>query len=138
MRHLLEQRGLSDQIEVDSAGTSGYHVGDPPDRRATRAAKTRGIRLSGQSRRFVFGDFERFDYVVAMDRSNFAELQALTRTPAEAANLSLLRDHEPTGAKGLNVPDPYYGGDDGFDEVLDICEAACAGLLRDMTQRLSG
>lgn len=137
MRHLLAQQGLGG-IEVDSAGTSGYHVGESPDRRATLAAKRRGIRLFGSSRRFEAGDFLRFDFVVAMDRSNLADLFDLAPDRDARGKLSLLRDHDPEGTRGADVPDPYYGGDQGFDEVLDICERSCRGLLQTMLGGLQG
>ena len=135
MRHLLDQTRLGG-VEVDSAGTSGYHVGEPPDRRATLAAKRRGILLAGRSRRFVANDFARFDFVVAMDRSNLDDLFDLAPDRDAEEKLSLLRDHDPNGGKGLDVPDPYYGGEQGFDEVLDICERACRGLLALVKTRL--
>ena len=128
MQRLLDERRVKG-VEVDSAGTSGYHVGELPDRRARQAAKRRGVQLSGSSRRFDVADFERFDYVVAMDRSNLADLQDLAPNRAARDKVSLLRDHDKNGPRGANVPDPYYGGDGGFDEVLDICEKACLGLL---------
>lgn len=135
MRHLLYQRGFA-EVDVDSAGTSGYHVGEPPDRRATLAAMRRGIQLSGRSRRFEATDFSRFEYIVAMDRSNLRDLLDLAPDRAAQRKVSLLRDHDPTGMKGSDVPDPYYGGDQGFDDVLDICERACRGLLLSIQEGL--
>lgn len=128
-RRLLDEAGLSDQIEVDSAGTSAYHVGEPPDRRSTAAAARRGVRLSGASRQVVPQDFERFDYLVAMDRQNVAALRRSARNDAERARIHLLRDFDPDSPPQSEVPDPYYGGPNGFDTVLDICEAGCRGLL---------
>ena len=127
-RGLVEQAGLADDFVIDSAGTSGWHVGEPPDVRATEAAAERGYELGGGSRKFVAADFPRFDYVLAMDGENLADLRRLSRSAEERAKISLLRDHE-AGAQGQDVPDPYYGGDDGFEDVLDICERGCRGLL---------
>jgi protein-tyrosine phosphatase len=127
-RALVDAEGLGDVIEADSAGTHGYHVGDAPDYRAQVAAARRGIDLSGQrSRLFGAGDFEIFDYVLAMDRMNYRTLSIAC--PARArGRLSLFLDFAPS--LGLDeVPDPYYGADDGFEEVLDIVEAASLGLL---------
>ena len=127
-RALVDAEGLGEAIEADSAGTHGYHVGDAPDTRAQVAAARRGIDLSGQrSRLFGAGDFETFDYVLAMDRMNYRTLS--TACPAHARErLSLFLDFAPS--LGLDeVPDPYYGADDGFEEVLDIVEAASRGLL---------
>jgi protein-tyrosine phosphatase len=94
------------------------------------------MRLAGRSRRFVASDFARFDFVVAMDRSNLEDLFDLAPDAAAEGKLSLLRDHDPSGARGLDVPDPYYGGDQGFDEVLDICARSCRGLLALVRARL--
>ncbi len=127
-RALADAEGLGEAIEADSAGTHGYHVGDAPDTRAQAAAARRGIDLSGQrSRLFGAGDFETFDYVLAMDRMNYRTLSIVC--PAHARDrLSLFLDFAPS--LGLDeVPDPYYGADDGFEEVLDIVEAASLGLL---------
>ena len=129
MRHLLHQADCSVQVEVDSAGTSAYHVGAPPDARSTQAAARRGIRLSGASRQITTQDFDRFDLLVAMDQSNVRALQRVARTPAQRAKIVLLRGFDPASPSGAEVPDPYYGGPQGFDDVLDICEAGCAGLL---------
>ena len=127
-RGMVERADLTDEFVIDSAGTSGWHVGEPPDARATEAAAQRDYELGGGSRKFVAADCARFDYVLAMDAENLADLRRLSRTGEERAKISLLRDHE-AGAQGDDVPDPYYGGDDGFEEVLDICERACQGLL---------
>lgn len=128
MRHLLREEGLQDQIELDSAGTGAYHVGEAPDRRSRAAAKKRGIRVDGSARQFVRQDLGRFDYVIAMDQSNLQRLQAMAKGH-QGHKLSLLRDFDDASPEGAEVPDPYYGGSDGFDRVLDICEAGCRGLL---------
>jgi len=127
-RGLAEEASLTDEFVIDSAGTSGWHVNEGPDARATEAAAERGYELGGGSRKFVAADFARFDYVLAMDAENLTDLRGLSRNGKDRAKISLLRDHE-TGAAGEDVPDPYYGGDDGFEEVLDICERGCQGLL---------
>jgi low molecular weight protein-tyrosine phosphatase len=129
MRKLVADEGLALQIEIDSAGTGGWHVGEPPDARASAAAREAGVVLEGSARQVSLGDFERFDMILAMDGSN---LQALTRlAPDErgAAKVVLLREFDPRGAGDLDVPDPYYGGEDGFERVLELVQAACAGLL---------
>ncbi len=129
MRHLVQEAGLGDEIAVESAGTGAWHVGEPPDARATAAAARRGIRLHGQARRFEPGDFARFDYVLAMDRSNRAALMRLAGDGPELRKVALLRDFDPGAPFDAEVPDPYYGGPDGFETVLDVCEQACRGLL---------
>ena len=127
MRHLVAERGLSDRIQVDSAGTAAYHAGEPPDRRSAAAAQARGIQLGGRARQFEAEDFERFEYVLALDEQNHRELLSLAGDRQE--RLHLLRAFDPKSPPGAGVPDPYYGGVSGFDEVLDLCEAACAELL---------
>ncbi len=132
MARLLEEQGLSERIEVDSAGTGGWHVGDPPDERATAEASRRGIPMRGRARQFHVGDFSFFDLVVAMDRRNLADLHDLALEPDHHDKVVLLRSFDPsaTGAgDDLDVPDPYYGGPDGFSHVFDLVEAACRNLL---------
>ena len=129
MRHLVREAGLESKIEVDSAGTAGYHAGEPPDARACAAGKRRGVEIRGKARQFKASDFELFEYVVAMDRANYRELEALAERAESTRRLFLLRSFDPESAKGASVPDPYYGGDEGFDEVFDICWAACQALL---------
>jgi len=130
MRGLLREEGLEDAVEVDSAGTGDWHIGSPPDARATAAARARGVTLAGAARQIAAADFDDYDLILAADRSNLHDLRALL--PAEArAKLHLLREFDPASAGGddLDVPDPYYGGDEGFEHVLDLVEAACRGLL---------
>lgn len=130
MRGLLDGEGLTERIEIESAGTGGWHAGDPPDARSVAAAHARGITIDGAARRVTDDDFERFDLLLALDRENLREL--LARAPEDArAKVRLLREFDPASvASGdLDVPDPYYGGANGFEDVLDLIEAACAGLL---------
>ena len=136
--HLLAQAEAAGEdlpaIEVDSAGTISFHAGEPPDARAQDAARQRSIDLGGQvARRIRKSDFYAFDYILAMDRANLADLQALR--PADAtADLRLFLDFAPD--LGIDeVPDPYYGGRDGFDYVLDLVEAGAQGLLNDIRRR---
>jgi protein-tyrosine phosphatase len=130
MRKLVADAGLEKQILIDSAGTGDWHVGEPRDRRSSEVGLRRGIPLSGRARHFVAGDFCRFDYVLAMDRQNHANLLKLASDPAERAKVLLLRSFDPDVVEGADeVPDPYYGGAEGFDAVFDICLAACGGLL---------
>jgi protein-tyrosine phosphatase len=129
MRHLIEQAGLAERIEVDSAGTAGYHEGDLPDARARAAGKRAGIVVAGRARQFKRADFERFDYVLAMDRSNFEDLSELAQSDAARSKLRLLRSFDAQSPQGASVPDPYYGGEEDFDDVVEICLAACRPLL---------
>ena len=115
-------------IELDSAGTGDWHVGELPDERSRAAAKKRGYELDHRARQFVAADFDRFDLIVCMDRDNLANVQRLAR--GRTTPIKLLRDWEP-GVHPPDVPDPYSGLGDDFEHVLDICERACRGLLDD-------
>ena len=134
MRALVREAGLEGEIEIDSAGTGGWHAGAPPDERATTVAGRRGVTLEGAARQVRPDDFERYDMLLAADRENLADLRALAPTEAARAKVRLLREFDPgsAGAPDLDVPDPYYGGPDGFDDVLDLVEAACRGLLAEV------
>ena len=142
MRALVREAGLQASVELDSAGTGGWHVGSPPDPRAAAAAGARGIELGGRARTVTSADFERFDLLLAMDRSNARELRRLARDEEQRAKVRLLREFDPAcagegaSASGteLDVPDPYYGAAGGFEEVLDLVQAACAGLLARITE----
>lgn len=137
MRHLVREHELEHAVEIDSAGTGSWHVGDPPDARAAGVARERGIELEGRARQFDTADFEAFDLILAMDRVNYDELHALAPHDDARARVRLLReyDRDAVAADELEVPDPYYGGPEGFDEVLDLVERACAGLLDEVRER---
>lgn len=130
-RHLVNERGLADRFVIDSAGTSGYHHGAPPDRRSAETALRRGIRLDGASRKLVAADLRRFDYVIAMDSDNLEGIQALQERSGGDARVARLRDWDPDPGHG-DVPDPYYGGARGFEDVHDIVERAAAAFLDDV------
>ena len=132
MRRLLEDAGLADRVEVESAGTGGWHIGEPPDERATVAARRRGITLAGAAQQVGPADFRRFDLLIAMDRGNLRELLAIAPDEEAAEKVRLLREFDPAASGDLDVPDPYYGGDRGFETVLDMVEAACRGLLDEL------
>jgi protein-tyrosine phosphatase len=131
MRGLVVREGLQDQIEIDSAGTGGWHVGHPPDRRSTAAAKARGIVMEGAARQVTAADFDTYDLLLAADEDNVAGLRALAPDEDSAAKIHLLREYDPAAvaAGDLAIPDPYYGGPDGFEHVIDLIETACEGLL---------
>lgn len=127
-RHLLAQEAPELRVEVDSAGTAGYHIGDPPDLRSQRVASRRGIDLSGlRARQVTPADFAHFDLILAMDRDNLAELQSM-RPARSRAQLRLFLDYAPQ-LDLREVPDPYYGDASGFEEVLDLAAAASRGLI---------
>ena len=125
---LVERSGLQDYILVDSAGTHAYHVGNSPDPRSQKTAASRGVDLSGQrARQAVRNDFERFDYIIAMDKDNLSNLQFIA-SPEGREKLYLFLEFAPKlGAK--EVPDPYYGGSKGFDKVFDLVQSASEALL---------
>jgi protein-tyrosine phosphatase len=131
MRSLVKSAGLADRVHVDSAGTGGWHIGSAPDARAAAAAAARGIALEGRARQVRREDFSEFDLLLAMDRSNLQALQMLAGSQEERARVRLLREFDPAAAASgeLDVPDPYYGSANGFEEVLDLVTAACGGLL---------
>ncbi len=135
MARLITEAGLGAAIEVDSAGTGAYHVGELPDERSRAAARRRGIELTHRARQFVAADLDRFDLVVAMDGQNLHRLRQLAGGRAHPP-IVLLRSFDSTAAPGAEVPDPWDGEADGFEEVLDQCERACAGLLVHVRERL--
>lgn len=130
MNHLVAAEGLAGRFEIDSAGTAGYHIGKGPDPRMVAAARARGIAMTGRARQVKAADFGRFDWIFAMDRSNLADLSALRRShDAPSARLAAfcgLCERHPH----REVPDPYYGGPEGFEEVLDLLEDGCSAFLR--------
>ncbi|MCW6039014.1 low molecular weight phosphotyrosine protein phosphatase [Spirulina subsalsa FACHB-351] len=134
MKYLVAQRNLSDQILCDSAGTSSYHIGSPPDRRMQLAGKQRGITLTGSARRFSPEDFEQFDLILAMDHSNYQDILALDRQGKYRDKVHLMCDFA-TAHPDREVPDPYYGGSEGFNYVIDLLLDACEGLLQQIVER---
>lgn len=129
MNHLIEREGLSDRILCDSAGTASYHVGNPPDRRMTEAARLRGIALRGRARQFESTDFEEFDLILAADRDNYANILSLDPRGKYRDKVKLMLEFSRRYTE-REVPDPYYGGTEGFNHVLDLLEDACEGLLK--------
>jgi protein-tyrosine phosphatase len=126
MRWLIAERGLEGQVEVDSAGTGGWHVGASPDPRAAEAASRRGISLAGAARQVTLADFSDFDLLLAADEENLRALRRLAPAGTE---------HKVRKLADVDVPDPYYGGERGFDEVLDLVEDACRRLLDELVVR---
>lgn len=129
MRKLLVDEKLDRKVEIDSAGTGSWHVGEPPDPRAADEAERRGFSLGGTARQVQVEDFDRFDYLVAMDASNRSNLEKLAPSAEAKRKIHMLRDFEAGAGGGGDVPDPYYGGADGFQKVFDICERSCRGLI---------
>lgn len=134
MTRLVREAGLEGEVELASAGTGAWHVGNAPDARATAAARARGFEMQSVAQEVEAGDFDQFDLLIAMDADNARNLRRLAPDAQAAAKVRLLREFDPAsaGAPDLDVPDPYYGGADGFGHVLDLVEAACAGLLDEL------
>ena len=130
MRALIAEAELHDEIVVESAGTGGWHVGDPPDPRSVAAAAERGVELTGAARQVDEADFEGYDLLVAMDRSNRDALLRLAPDGDARGRVTLLREYGDGDAH--DVPDPYYGGEEGFAEVVEIVERNCRALLDDL------
>ncbi|MDG2991337.1 low molecular weight phosphotyrosine protein phosphatase [Candidatus Synechococcus calcipolaris G9] len=128
MLDLIQKAGLSDHIHCDSAGTSNYHIGDPPDSRMVMTARQRDIHLQSLARQFHGSDFENFDLILAMDRENYQDILRLDTDGKYRDKVHLICDFCQSHAQ-KDVPDPYYGGRDGFELVLDLLTDACQGLL---------
>ena len=132
--HLLKQRGLSERFVVDSAGTGGWHVGNPADRRMQAAANRRGIDLPSRARQICLDDFSSFDLVLTMDDDNLAAVRGLAQEAGAGATATITPMlHYARNFSETEVPDPYYGGEAGFEHVLDLLEDACAILLDELS-----
>jgi protein-tyrosine phosphatase len=135
-KKLVREAGLEARIAIESRGTGDWHTGEPADARARAAAARRGVTLDGTACRFERADFARFDYILSMDTRVLDTLRRMARTADERDRVHNFRTFDPDSLPDAPVPDPYYGGADGFDEVFDICEAGCRGLLADVRERL--
>jgi len=133
MQQLVDDAGLTARIEVDSAGTSAFHIGRAPDRRSIETARRHGVELRGRARQFERTDLDYFDYVLAMDQSNASDLRGLASDEKLRDKVHLLRAFDADAAPEAEVPDPYHEGPRGFEEVFEICERACRGLLQHVT-----
>ena len=129
MLDLVQREGLAAEFTIDSAGTASEHVGEPADRRSQQTARARGVKLPSRARQWRSEDFARFDLVLAMDRENRHALLRMAPDELAGGKVLLLRSFDPEAELDAEVPDPYYGGPEGFERVFDICEAACIGLL---------
>jgi protein-tyrosine phosphatase len=135
-RRLVVDARIDAQLTIDSAGTGAWHVGELPDPRSREAATRRGYDLTHRARKFTSDDFDKFDLVLAMDRDNYDSLQRLARGRTHVPMIRLLRSFDDSAPADAEVPDPYSGEVDGFEDVLDICERACRGLLDHVRSRV--
>jgi protein-tyrosine phosphatase len=136
LRRMVAEAGLADRVAVSSAGTGGWHVGDAADPRAVTALGRRGYALQHQARQWQPVDFADADMVVALDGGHYRQLVRMAPDPGERAKVRRLRSFDPAGGDDLDVPDPYYGGAGGFEQVLDLVEAGCAGILDEIRSAL--
>jgi protein-tyrosine phosphatase len=135
MNHILKNEGYDDKIQCDSAGTTGYHVGNGPDHRMCTTLESRGIPTQGVSRKFVVSDYQAFDLILAMDSDNYRDILALA--PDEASKKKVVMFcHYVKKYPDHDVPDPYYGGQDGFEYVLDLMLDGCQNILEELRQKL--
>jgi len=132
-QHLLDEAGLRERFRVDSAGTGGWHVGERPDPRSIQVAADHGVRLSGAARRLEADDLRGFDHVIVMDRQNLRDVQNMQEIYGGDCSIRLLRDFDAEAGTDLDVPDPYYGGPDGFERVYRMVFRACEGLLVELS-----
>lgn len=131
-RYLTEEQNIAGKYILDSAGTSAYHVGERPDSRMRRVARERGFEYTGSARQFSRDEFDNHDLIIAMDKANFHTLESWANKPKDRKKIHLMREFDPQGGTDLDVPDPYYGGIDGFKTTFEIVERTCIGLLEDL------
>ena len=136
MRHIVERRGLEDRINIDSAGVSGWHEGELPDRRMRSHGADHGYDFSSRSRQFSRDDFKRFDHIVVMDDDNYSDIPAMAPNEDERSRVVMMTDFLRHHTGHTSVPDPYYGGDRGFELVIELLEDACEGLLEQVIKDL--
>ncbi len=125
---LAQKRGMEKKYQLDSAGTSAFHVGEPPDHRMRQVAQENGFQYTGKARQFGQDEFDQHDLVIAMDRSNFRILNSWA-SPEDQKKIRMMREFDPHGSAKLDVPDPYYGLLDGFERTFEIVKRSCQGLL---------
>jgi len=133
-KNLLVQQGLQEKITCDSCGTSDWHIGEQPDYRTINTAMNHGINIHHAGRQFTTQDLQEFDYILAMDRDNFDHIQSLIEEPDQAKKIILMRDFDPE-SEDKQVPDPYFGGKDGFEEVYNILNKSNRELLKHIVRQ---
>ena len=139
MRQMVEERALSNDIIVDSAGIGSWHVGEMPDPRMRKHAARRGYDLSPlRARQFRSDDFQKFDYIIVMDEENYHDVMERGGVYADARKVLRMKDYFIRYKGQQSVPDPYYGGAEGFEQALDLIEDGCEGLLKDLVNKIKG
>ncbi|MFL7812217.1 MAG: low molecular weight protein-tyrosine-phosphatase [Anaerolineales bacterium] len=128
-RRLSQQQGVEGKYQLDSAGTSAYHVGEGPDRRMRQTARERGFQYDGRARQFKPVELDQFDLIIAMDKANRRILESWVTDEEQRGKIRLMREFDPQGGVDLDVPDPYYGGPEGFAHTYEIVERSVEGLL---------
>jgi protein-tyrosine phosphatase len=131
-RDLVQKGGLGSKYYLESSGTSAFHVGDPPDSRMRQVASQRGFEYTGQARQFQREDLDRFDLIIAMDKANLRYLSSRAQTREQGDKIRLMREYDHLTSADLDVPDPYYGGPEGFERTFDIILRSCRGLFEDL------
>ena len=132
-RHLVDKAALGARFEIDSAGTHGWHEGEPADPRARRVGQQRGLKVTSVARAVELADFERFDVILAMDRGHLRELRARCPPPLRV-RIRLMREYEEPRGRDQDVPDPYYSGEEAFEEVFELLDNCCRGLLEELRE----
>ncbi len=136
MQHLVNERGLQPYFYIDSAGTSAYHIGEPANSKSRKVANERGVELKSRARRFEADDLDEFDLILAMDRENHQNILSLDSRGSFSDKVKLMREFDPQTGNDAEVPDPYYGGMDGFNDVFEILHRSCDNLLNRLEQRV--
>ena len=128
-RYLTEKQELSEKYQVSSAGTSAYHVGEAPDRRMRQVAAEHGFEYTGRAKQFVLDDLNEYDLIVVMDKNNRRFIESMAQDEIHSKKIQMMREFDPQGSGDLDVPDPYYGGVEGFEETYQIVKRSCEGFL---------
>jgi len=134
-QHLVNERGLHPYFYIDSAGTSAWHIGEPANSKSRQMANKHGVKLNSRARKFEPADLEEFDLILAMDRENLQNIRQLDTQNRFSDKIKLMRDYDPQPGDD-EVPDPYYGGMDGFQHVFDVVHRSCAALLDELEGRI--
>lgn len=131
----VQNSGLQEFFQADSCGTSNYHIGDLPDPRSYENAKSNGVTIDHKGRQLTYEDLLKFDYILAMDSSNMMDIQSLAQGHPDEGEIRLMRDFDPTVSHPADVPDPYYGGANGFQDVFDILDRSTMNFLHSLQQK---